>query len=309
MEGSGIHAVVILAVLLLFPTAGPSSVPASLSRNARVLGKCSAISVGLPGRIKKEGRTPPTDASVRHLTIFCGFPWILPLNIYDFDIVEDIKQVEIKESESNYWEYSPEEKVATINTIQCSLDWEWVPPFDCDEQPRRWYDSDLALTNVVTERIRPKELLLVLPPSPEARGISRAAQQNYDVVGTAEELSELDPAVEDSTVLVCENVCPKALTVLQNRREGFRSSTRAAGSANSIIDMNCIITEIKSRIESEPKLPMVRKFVQASHDRGEDPVKLWTRSGSESVSWWISVINRKMGLFFAEDALRDVCRV
>ncbi|EFJ08778.1 hypothetical protein SELMODRAFT_428685 [Selaginella moellendorffii] len=76
-----------------------------------------------------------------------------------------------------------------------------------------------------------------------------------------------------------------ALTVLQKRREGFRSSTRAAGSANSIIDMNCIITEIKSRIESEPKLPTVRKFVQASHNRGEDPVKLWTRSGSESVSW------------------------
>ncbi|EFJ07278.1 hypothetical protein SELMODRAFT_429971 [Selaginella moellendorffii] len=61
-----------------------------------------------------------------------------------------------------------------------------------------------------------------------------------------------------------------------------------------------------------PMTLSARKFVQASHDRGEDPVKELNAVDAIGIRKCVVVdlrgigINRKMGLFFAEDALRDV---
>ncbi|XP_024521175.1 uncharacterized protein LOC9632882 [Selaginella moellendorffii] len=61
-----------------------------------------------------------------------------------------------------------------------------------------------------------------------------------------------------------------------------------------------------------PMTLSARKFVQASHDRGEDPVKELDAVDAIGIRKCVVVdlrgigINRKMGLFFAEDALRDV---
>ncbi|EFJ07283.1 hypothetical protein SELMODRAFT_429982 [Selaginella moellendorffii] len=61
-----------------------------------------------------------------------------------------------------------------------------------------------------------------------------------------------------------------------------------------------------------PMTLSARKFVQASHDRGEDPVKELNAVDAIGIRKCVVVdlrgigINRKMGLFFAEDALYDV---
>ncbi|EFJ07834.1 hypothetical protein SELMODRAFT_429404 [Selaginella moellendorffii] len=62
----------------------------------------------------------------------------------------------------------------------------------------------------------------------------------------------------------------------------------------------------------KPMTLSARKFVQASHDRGEDPVKELDAVDAIGIRKCVVVdlrgigINRKMGLFFTEDALCDV---